>query len=134
MTRRDWPSIKRDYVETTMTLADIESKWVVPRGTLSARATREMWHSEKQQFAAKLEQKQREIVLAERASERAAFEKTVLTVARAQLGLIARHTRDGTSDIAKLLKLTTALERVMRVGSSMHGEPMPARNENVDSD
>lgn len=77
--RPDWAGIKSDYVETTMTLAEIQHKWSLARGTLSARATREKWHEKKQQFAANLEQIRRENILAKRAAEQEQFESNVMS-------------------------------------------------------
>lgn len=118
MSKPDWPDIKRDYVETTMTLAEVAEKWAVARGTLSARATREAWHDQKQQFAAILERTRREKSIAERLEEQAKFDSAVLAVARGQLGIIARQLKDEGVDAAKLLKLTNALEKVQRIGSA----------------
>lgn len=120
MSKPDWASIKSDYVETTMTLADVERKWDVPRGTLSSRATREKWHDEKQQFAANLERIRRENILAKRALEREQFESNVLKVASGQLVAIARQMQDGKIDAAKVLKLANALEAVQRVGTNAY--------------
>lgn len=117
----DWPSIKTDYVENTLTLAEVEAKWNVPRGTLSARATREKWHAEKQQFAAKLEQARREKAIAARAAEQEQFMSNVLKVAQGQLMVIARELKEGSVDAAKVLKLANALETVQRIGSTAYG-------------
>lgn len=121
MTKSDWPSIKRDYVETAMTLAEIEAKWDIARGTLSARATRERWRDQKKQFAAKLAQIRQEIILAKTAEEQAIFQSDISKVAKAQLGLIARQMREPSIDTAKLLKLTNALANVQRIGITAHG-------------
>lgn len=122
MTKHDWASIKRDYVETTQTLAEVQAKWgCVRRGTLSARATRQKWQEQKQQFAAKLEATQRERNLARRVAEQAQFESNVISVAKAQLGLIARQMHDEGADAAKVLKLVNALEKVQRIGSTAFG-------------
>ena len=121
MTKPDWPSIKRDYVETTLTLAEVEAKWDVKRGTLSARATRESWHDQKQQFAAKLEQTRREKSIAKAAEEQARFQSNVITVVKAQLGMIARQMQEKGVDVAKLLKLTNALANVQRIGVAALG-------------
>jgi hypothetical protein len=121
MTRPDWTSIKRDYVETTMTLAEVQAKWGVRRGTLSARATRQKWHDQKQQFAAKFEQQLREKNIAKRVAEHEKFDDDVGAVARGQLGMIARQMRDAEIDAAKLLKLANALEKVQRVGATAFG-------------
>lgn len=112
----DWPAIKADYVETRMTLAEVEAKWGVPRGTLSARATRDHWHDEKQQFAAKLERLSREKNLEQRLAAREEFEDAVHKIALNQLGVIQRQMREGQLDPAKVLKLVTALEAVQRIG------------------
>lgn len=119
MTKPDWTSIKRDYVETAMTLAELQAKWGVPRGTLSARATRETWHDQKQQFAAKVEQQQREKNIAKRIAEQEMFDDQVVAVVRGQLGMIARQMREGEVDAAKLLKLANALEKVQRIGATV---------------
>lgn len=121
MTRTDWPSIKRDYVETTMTLAEIEAKWNVPRGTLSARATRQSWHDQKQQFAAKLEAAQRKKSIAKRAADQDQFDNAVFKVAKIQLSLIARQMHGEDTDAAKLLKLANALEKLQRIGFTAFG-------------
>ena len=112
----DWMTIKADYTETTATLADVQAKYNVPRGTLSARATRERWHDEKQQFAAALEHQRREKVLLARAAQQEQFEDNVLRIATGQLGAIVRQMQEGTVDAAKLLKLANALEKVQRIG------------------
>ena len=31
MSKPDWPNINRDYVETTLTLAEVEAKWSILR-------------------------------------------------------------------------------------------------------
>lgn len=121
MTKPDWHSIKRDYVEATMTLAEVQAKWGVPRGTLSARATRESWHDQKQQFAAKLEQTRREKSIARGAEEQAKFQSNVVRVVNAQLGMIAHQMQEKGVDVAKLLKLTNALANVQRVGFTALG-------------
>jgi hypothetical protein len=118
MTRPDWPSIKRDYVETTLTLAEVGAKWGVRRGTLSARATRENWNDQKQQFAANLEQARRKKIIAQRSEEQAKFHSNTFKLANAQLGMIARLMQEKDVDVPKLLKLTNALANVQRVGSS----------------
>lgn len=137
MTKPDWPSIKRDYVETRSTLADVQARWGVPRGTLSARASREGWNDLKQQFAAKLEQTRQETIITQAAAEQAKFQSTVLRVAQGQLAMIMRKMNEFASDAAAdasmgkheakrvdaavLLKLTNALANVQRVGSASFG-------------
>ena len=121
MTRSDWPGIKRDYVETTQTLAEVQAKWGVPRGTLSARATRENWHDQKQQFAAKLEAAQREKSIAKRAAEQVQFETAVIAAARGQLGMVLRQMQEESADAATVLKLANALEKLQRIGSTAFG-------------
>ena len=121
MTKRDWPSIKRDYVETTSTLAEVEARWGVPRGTLSARATRESWRDQKQQFAAKLAQTRREKIIARIAEEQAKFQSNVIKVVNAQLGMIAHQMQEKGVDVARLLKLTNALANVQRIGFTALG-------------
>lgn len=122
MNSPDWPSIKSDYVETAMTLVQVQTKWSVPRGTLSARAAREGWNDEKQQFAAMLEQRRRENILVKRASEMEQFENNVLKVATGQLIAIARQMQDEKIDAAKVLKLVNALEKVQRIGGVAYGK------------
>lgn len=117
----DWADIKADYVEGSATLAEVQAKWGVPRGTLSARATRENWHDEKQQFAAKLEQVRREKALEKRAAAQELFENNVITVANGQLMAIARELKDGVVDVNKVLKLAQALEKVQRIGGVAFG-------------
>lgn len=114
----EWADIKSDYVETAMTLADLQAKWQVPRGTLSARATREKWHQEKQQFAANLEHIRREKVLADRSAEESQFRGNVMKIASWQLVAIARQMQDTKIDAAKLLKLANALETLQRIGGT----------------
>lgn len=121
MSKPDWASIKSDYVETTLTLAEVQSKWGVRRGTLSARATREKWHDDKQHFAAKLEQKRRENNLAKRVAEQEQFENNILKIASGQLMIIARQMQEGSVDAVKVLKLANALEKVQRIGSTAFG-------------
>jgi hypothetical protein len=121
MSKPDWMTVKADYVETAMTLADVQAKHGVRRGTLSARATRERWHDEKQQFAANLEQQRREKNLVQRAAEQAQFEDNVIKVANGQLAIIVREMKDGTVDAAKVLKLANALEKVQRIGCTAFG-------------
>lgn len=121
MTKPDWTSIKRDYVETTVTLAEVQAKWGVRRGTLSARAARQKWHDQKQQFAAKVEQQRREKNIAKRVAEHEKFADDVVAVARGQLGMIARQMRDREVDASHLLKLTNALEKVQRIGAAAFG-------------
>ena len=121
MSKPDWMTIKVDYVETAMTLADVQAKHGVLRGTLSARATREKWHDEKQQFAANLEQQRRAKNLAQRASEQRQFEDKVLKVANGQLAIIFREMKHGTVDAASVLKLANALEKVQRIGFTAFG-------------
>jgi hypothetical protein len=119
--KADWASIKSDYVETTATLAEVQAKWGVKRGTLSARATREKWHDEKQHFAAKLEQARRDTVLAQRAAEQEQFESNVIRIVNGQLAIIVREMHGGHVDAAKVLKLANALEKVQRIGSNAFG-------------
>jgi len=121
MTKPDWQSIKGDYVETTMTLAEVQAKWGVPRGTLSARATREGWNDKKQQYAAKLEQTRREKNIAKAAEEQAKFQSAVARTANAQLAMICRQMHEKDVDVTKLLKLTNALANVQRIGSTALG-------------
>ena len=122
MSKPDWAAIKAKYVETAQTLADVQAKFDVPRGTLSARATREDWHDQKQQFAANLEQIRRANILAKRAAEQEQFESNVLKVANGQLAAIARQLQDGHVDANKVLKLANALETVQRIGCTAYGK------------
>ena len=115
MSKPDWLNIKRDYVETTLTLAEVEAKWGIPRGTLSARATRESWRDQRQQFAAKLAQIRQEKIIAKTAEEQARCQSNISKVANAQLGLIMRQMQEPGIDTAKLLKLTNALANVQRI-------------------
>ena len=115
MSKPDWLNIKRDYVETTLTLAEIEAKWGIPRGTLSARATRESWRDQKQQFAAKLAEIRQEKIIDKTAEEQSKFQSNVIRVANAQLGLIMRQMQEPGIDTAKLLKLTNTLANVQRI-------------------
>jgi hypothetical protein len=121
MTKPDWPSIKRDYVETTFTLAEVQAKWGIPRGTLSSRATRENWQDQRQHFAAKLEQTRQDKSIARMAEEQAKFQSNVIKVVNAQLGMIAHQMQEKGVDVAKLLKLTNALTNVQRVGFTALG-------------
>lgn len=122
MSKPDWTSIKAEYIETQLTLAELQAKWHVPRGTLSARATREKWRDERQRFAASLEETRRERILAKRAAEQDEFESNVLAVARGQLMIIARQLNDGAADAGKVLKLANALQKVQRIGSTAFGK------------
>lgn len=122
MSKPDWASIKSDYVETTMTLSEVQAKWDVNRGTLSARASREKWNESKQQYAAELEQKRRELTLAKRAAEQEQFENSVIKVAGGQLAIIARQLQDKNVDASKVLKLANALATVQRIGSAAYGK------------
>ncbi len=117
----DWTTIKADYVETAMTLAEVQGKHGVARGTLSARATRENWNDEKQQFAANLEQQRRKKILALRVAEQEKFEDGVMKVASRQLMMIANQMQDATIDPTKVLKLANALEKVQRIGCAAFG-------------
>lgn len=116
MSRPNWTEIKSDYVTTTMTLAEVQEKWGVNRGTLSSRATREGWSEAKKQFATDLERERREQMLARWAAQREKFDEAVFTVARANLGAIARNVQDPKVDATKLSKLASALEVVQRIG------------------
>jgi chromatin segregation and condensation protein Rec8/ScpA/Scc1 (kleisin family) len=122
MNKPDWARIKADYVETAATLVEVQEKWGIPRGTLSARASREKWNDAKQHFAANLEHLRREQNLAKRAAEREQFENNVLKIATGQLGVIVRQMQDGQVDAAKVLKLASALEKVQRIGCAAYGK------------
>ena len=124
MNKPDWTSIKRDYVETSLTLAEVEAKWGgLNRGTLSARATRQKWSEQKQQFAAKLEAAQQEKNLAKRVAEQAKFESDVAKVAQGQLLMIVRQMNDQSgADPIKLVRLTNALEKLQRIGAAAFGK------------
>jgi len=115
MSKPDWLNIKRDYVETTLTLAEVQAKWGIPRGTLSAQAKRGKWRDEKQQFAAKLAQMRQEKIIAKTTGEQARFQSNISKVANAQLGMIMRQMQEPNVDTAKLLKLTNALANVQRI-------------------
>ena len=120
MSKPDWPNIKSDYVEKPMTLAEVQEKWGIPRGTLSARATRESWHDQKQQYAAKLEQNRQEKIIAKTAEEQARFQSGVIKAASFLLGKIGRQMQEPGLDPAKLLKLTNALAKVQQIGITAH--------------
>lgn len=122
MTRPNWASIKSAYVETSLTLAEVQAKCGVPRGTLSARATREGWNDEKQQFAAKLEQARRTSALAKRATVQEQFEDNVIAVAGLQLKTIVMQMKEGQIDALKLMRLADALQKVQRIGSAAFGK------------
>ena len=120
MSKPDWPNIKRDYVETTLTLAEVEAKWGIPRGTLSARSTRENWRDHKQQYAAKLAQIRQEKIIAKTTEEQARFQTGVIKAASFQLGMVMRQMQEPGVDTAKLLKLTNALANVQRIFITAH--------------
>lgn len=117
----DWTTIKSEYVETSVTLAEVQAKYDVPRGTLSARATREKWHDDKQQFAAKVEQERRDKMIAKRAAEQEQFESNVIRIVNGQLAIIVREMSIDGVDAAKVLKLANALEKVQRIGGTAFG-------------
>lgn len=121
MSKPDWMTIKGDYVETNMTLAEVQAKHNVPRGTLSARATRKRWHDEKQQFAANLEQQLREKALQERAAMKVKFDNSILKIVGSQLSIIAKKTQSDGVNTAEVLKLANALEKVQRIGCTAFG-------------
>lgn len=120
MSKPDWPNIKRDYVETTLTLAEVQEKWGIPRGTLSARATRESWHDQKQQYAAKVEQTRQEKIIAKTAEEQARFQSNIIKVANVQLGMILRQMQEPGLTTAELFKLTSTLAKVQQIGITSH--------------
>jgi hypothetical protein len=122
MTRPNWADIKSDYVETSLTLAEVQAKWNVPRGTLSARATRGKWHDEKQQFAANLEQIRRSKALAKRAAMQEQFEDNIIAVAGLQLKTIVMQMKEGQVDAVKLARLADTLQKVQRVGAAAFGQ------------
>lgn len=124
MNKPDWTSIKRDYVETSLTLAEVNAKWGgLNVGTLSSRATRQKWNEQKQQFAAKLESAQREKNLAKRVAEQAKFESDVAKVAQGQLLMIVRQMNEKSgADAIKLVRLTNALEKLQRIGAAAFGK------------
>jgi len=124
MNKPDWTSIKRDYVETSLTLAELDAKWGgLVRGTLSARATRHKWNEQKQQFAAKLEAAQREKNLAKRVAEQAKFDSDVAKVAQGQLLMIVRQMNDQScADPIKVVRLANALQTLQRIGASAFGK------------
>jgi hypothetical protein len=117
----DWVAIKADYVESAMTLTQVQEKHGVPRGTLSARATREKWNDEKQQFAANVEQQMREKSLHARVRQQLQFEDSILKIATGQLGVIVKQMQGEGVDAAMLLKLANALEKVQRIGCNAFG-------------
>jgi chromatin segregation and condensation protein Rec8/ScpA/Scc1 (kleisin family) len=121
MNKPDWADIKSEYVETALTLAEIQAKHDIPRGTLSARATREKWHDEKQQFAANLERVRRSKVLAQRAAVQEQFEDNIIAVAGLQLKTIVLQMKEGPVDAAKLSRLADTLQKVQRVGAAAFG-------------
>ena len=123
MSKPDWPNIKRDYVETTWTLAEVQAKWGIPRGTLSAQAKRGKWRDEKQQFAAKLAQIRQQNIIVKMAAEQATFQSNISKVATNQLWMILSQTQKQKHDVdpAKLLKLTHALAEVQRIAITAHG-------------
>lgn len=122
MNKPDWADIKSEYVETSLTLAEVQAKHNVPRGTLSARATREQWHGEKQQFAANLEQIRRSKVLAQRAAVQEQFEDNIIAVAGLQLKTIVLQMKEGQVDAVKLCRLADTLQKVQRVGAAAFGK------------
>ena len=124
MNKPDWTSIKRDYVETSLTLAEVNAKWGgLNVGTLSSRATRQKWNEQKQQFAAKLEAAQREKNLAKRVAEQAKFDSDVAKVVQGQLLMIVRQMNEQSgTDAIKLVRLTNALEKLQRIGTAVLGK------------
>lgn len=125
MNKPDWTSIKRDYVETSLTLAEVNAKWGggLKAGTLSCRAARHKWNEQKQQFAAKLEAAQREKNLAKRVAEQAKFDSDVAKVAQGQLLMIVRQMNDQScADPIKVVRLANALQTLQRIGASAFGK------------
>jgi len=118
MTTPDWTSIKADYVEnveTRMTLAEVAAKWGVPDGTVRARAAREGWCDERQQFTTKLAQVRQEKIIEMAAEAQAIFPSQVILVAHRHLAKIMDLLKEPDLDVGKLQKLTTALANVQKV-------------------
>ena len=118
MTTPDWPSIKADYVEnleTRLTLAEVAAKWGVPDGTVRARAAREGWFDERQQFTTKLAQVRQEKIIEMAAEAQAILPSQVVLVAHRHLSKIMDLLKEPDLDVGKLQKLTAALANVQKI-------------------
>ena len=76
----DWQKIKREYVRSNMSHAELAKKHVVPKSTLEKIAAKEKWSDDRQQFRSKTEVK-----IAEIESDKAAGRAAKITTAAEKL-------------------------------------------------
>lgn len=118
MTTPDWPSIKADYVEnveTRLTLAEVAAKWGVPDGTVRARAAREGWFDERQQFTTKLAQVRQEKIIEMAAEVQAILPSQVVLAAHRQIAKVMDLLKEPDVDVGKVQKLTAALANLQKI-------------------
>lgn len=133
--RIDWVKIKREYIESNITLEELAKKHTVSFSTIRQKSAKEGWTTEKNIFRTKIEQKYQEKQSDLLASEASNFDNQCLRVARSaieivekQIASLQKKTEEQKTDalierqIRLLEKLSNSLKQLQSVGKVALGE------------
>jgi len=133
--RIDWVKIKREYVESNITLEELAKKHNISLSTLKKRSARETWSTERNLFGTKTELKRQEKQSELLASEASSFDNLCLRVARSAIGIIENQINtlqeqmknskvDAFTErqVRLLEKLSNSLKQLQSVGKVALGE------------
>ena len=133
--RVDWTKIKREYVESNITLEELAKKHNISLSTLKKRSARETWSTERNLFGTKTELKRQEKQSELLASEASSFDNLCLRVARSAIEIVEKQItalqeqiKNQKTDafaerqIRLLEKLSNSLKQLQSVGKVALGE------------
>lgn len=111
----DWPSIRTEYVNGSMTYKDLADKHKLKDGTVRQRGNRDGWDKERDELTRRVTQEAQERLVEDRAATLSKFNEDDLRVARA-IRAQAGRLLSGVSSPSDLRALASSFEVAQKIG------------------
>lgn len=116
-TQTDWPALKLEYVNSTMSLRELAERHGIKAAGVMARAVKESWDAARKQKQAELSAAAQERLDETRIDELAAFNEADLKMARAIRAKAAQMMQQGQSlSPAELRSVASAADTAQKIG------------------
>lgn len=126
--RRDWTQIKREYIETDITLRELAQKYNIHPSTIFSRSAKEKWSEEKEIFRSKLEAKRIERRTDLLAAQSASFDASCYRISEIAVDILERkilemRKKDLDKEGLRILeRLADTLRTFQTIGKAALGE------------
>jgi hypothetical protein len=131
-TRADWPALRLEYVNSTMTQRELAAAHGINASTLMARANKEQWEAARKQHQAETSKAAQERLTETKVDELAQFNADDLRMAKALRGRAAMLMQnDKTLTAAELRSVATTAAEAQKIGRlALGAETARTVNEN----